>query len=81
MSAASDVVLTDGAVMALVRLNSGEKLEQERNRSKVMWVGTDESLHHLTFKSLSAADAIKEVKGKAGFTTFGITAKGRRLSG
>jgi hypothetical protein len=81
VAAITDVVLTDGAVIALARLMSGKKLQQERNRSKMTWVGTDELLHHLTFKSLDRAGAIKAVKGKVGFTTFGITAKGKRLSG
>jgi len=81
MAAAPDVRLTDGAVVALARLKSGEKLQQERNRSKMTWVGTDESLHHLTFANLKQAEAIKAVKGKAGFTTFGISVKGKRLSG
>jgi len=81
MATISDVVLTDGAVIALARLKSGEKLQRQRNRSKMTWIGTGESLHHLTFKSLDQAGAIKAVKGKVGFSTFGISAKGKRLSG
>jgi len=81
MASTSGVALTAGAVIALSRLKAGSKLSQQKNRTKVLWVGTDESLHHLTFANLHNVDAIKEMKGPTGFATFGLTPKGRRLAG
>lgn len=78
--AATDVQLTDGAVTAIARLKGGDKLERERNRSKVTWTKDGETLHHLTFKNLESVGAIEKVEGRSGYDTFGLTAKGRKLA-
>lgn len=78
---ATDVHVTDGAVVALERLLDGDKLEREHNRSKITWTSDGEALHHLTFKNLEQAGALKRLKGgRSGFVTFGLSPEGRKLA-